>query len=495
MTKFNKQKSTSQKLMERPDFIKNHEGGMAFKATTEYELYLSCVSSFVEKIAYEKQSDYIFRVRNLCSKVSQKFILQLANYTRNKMNLRSISVLLFGEAVAKHMTGDGDSKDLINYSTKIIKRADEINEINEVMSYFINVVNNGKKNNMPNALKKAISLVMNNFNEYSYAKYNRKTDVKFKDVIKMVHPKPKNEVQSELFKKILNDNLETPNTWEVLISEKGASAEAWNEASKNMGFMALIRNIRNFETHNANQAIKKTMSVLKSKEDVLNSKQLPFRFYSAWKHSKDQKMKDALQKALVTSLDNIPKLNGNIAIFSDTSGSMDQPVSKKSDVTCMEIGCLMGAMALEMVDDDHDYISKSFATDIGHPETSIMDSPITNMVKIQNADTKGWGTNAYKCIDYLEQENFNADVIIIFSDMQCYGSWYDKQLAPKWTEYKRKNPNSILISVDLSSHGQLQFPEDSKDVVLMGGFSDHIFKMISMLKSKENPIQYIKNNY
>jgi len=59
------------------------------------------------------------------------------------------------------------------------------------------------------------------FDEYQLAKYNRKNAVKLKDILCLVHPKAKDEIQNDLWKRLLEDRLETPVTWETELSLKG----------------------------------------------------------------------------------------------------------------------------------------------------------------------------------------------------------------------------------------------------------------------------------
>ena len=73
----------------------------------------------------------------------------------------------------------------------------------------------------PNALKRGMAEVLKNFDEYQIAKYNGgNKEMKFRDVLKITHPTPKSKEVEELFGKILNDQLETPYTWETELSAK-----------------------------------------------------------------------------------------------------------------------------------------------------------------------------------------------------------------------------------------------------------------------------------
>lgn len=55
--------------------------------------------------------------------------------------------------------------------------------------------------------------------------------VKFKDVLRVCHPKPANETKGLLFAKIMNDTLAPADTWENKISNEGSTSENWQSVA------------------------------------------------------------------------------------------------------------------------------------------------------------------------------------------------------------------------------------------------------------------------
>lgn len=515
MSKFNKSVPVATKINNHPEATTNHEGGLHFNTSAEMDLYLRVTTGFLDDKFYEKSAEVMQGIRDAIKKVDRSFVLKLANYARNKMYLRSVSTMLLAEAAHTVFPGEAPnaSKSIVSdYATKIISRADEINE---VLAYSINILGKGHKAKLANSLKKGVARAFNKFDEYSFAKYNRggKGAITFKDAIRLVHPKPKDDQQKEIFKRIVEDNLTTPETWEVEISGKGSTAENWNAIAPKMGIMAKLRNLRNFEEKGAEEALKLAYADLSNKEKVLNSKLLPFRFFSASREVGRNATRDALNNALDIAVENLPKIKGNVAVFADTSGSMTTPVSAKSKVNCLDIATLFGAMVTNMVEDGHDYLSCAFATDVGEAQISKRDSVLTNQAKINGVDTNGCGTNAWKVIPYLRKKNFRPDVVVVFSDMQCYtsggGGWgygrseetfgvspSEQSLSVQWEKYKREvNPNAVLVSVHLNGYGGSQFPSNAKDVILLSGWSENILSFISAYQDRVNILNEIKNNY
>lgn len=275
----------------------NHEDAIAWRMTPEWELYSAVVTTMgVEDKFYERGDDLVRRIADLVRKVKPEYVARLTIYAREKMHLRSVPLLLLVELAQCHR---GDS--LVSRTVaRCVQRADEIAEL--LMCYQWRT---GKKDltGLSAQLRKGLAEAFNHFDEYQFAKYNRTgRKVTLRDALQLVHPKPKDERQKEIFKKILNDSLEIPYTWETELSrtgqqhfetmadKKNAMKKVWEEliASRRMGYMAMLRNLRNVLEATANdESIDQVCSYLSNAEAVKNSKQLPFRFLSAYLQLKE----------------------------------------------------------------------------------------------------------------------------------------------------------------------------------------------------------------
>ena len=83
----------------------NHEGAEAFVMTPELELYTAVVTASLDDKFYEANDKRVERIVSLIAKVDPLFVAQLAVYTRTKMYLRSVPLLLLVE-LAKVHSGD-----------------------------------------------------------------------------------------------------------------------------------------------------------------------------------------------------------------------------------------------------------------------------------------------------------------------------------------------------------------------------------------------------
>ena len=270
----------------------NHEGALAWRMTPEWELYTTVVTTMgVEDKFYEGGEERVRRIADLVRKVEPEFVAQLAVYTREEMHLRSVPLLLLVELDCCHQ---GDT--LVSKAVgRTIQRADEITEL--LMCYLWRT---GKPDlsGLSCQLRKGLAEAFNKFDEYQFAKYNRKNrKVTLRDALALVHPKPKDDRQADIFRKIKSDTLETPVTWETELSAVGqrhfdskeekeeAKREVWRKLvqSRRIGYMATLRNLRNMLGLGMDdETMQMVCDYIADPEAVRKSKQLPFRFLSAF---------------------------------------------------------------------------------------------------------------------------------------------------------------------------------------------------------------------
>lgn len=123
-------------------------------------------------------------------------------------------------------------------------------------------------------------------------------------------------------------------------------AEAWEACIPSMGYMALLRNLRNFDQAGISmQAAEAVEQRLVSRDEIAQARQFPFRYWSAWRAVKDSlRWGSALEKALTISLDSVPALPGRTLILVDRSPSMwDCKISEKSDVDWADAAAMFGS--------------------------------------------------------------------------------------------------------------------------------------------------------
>lgn len=261
-------------------------------------------------------------------------------------------------------------------------------------------------------VKKGLARAFTKFDEYSLAKYNQQDRaVKLRDVLFLCHAKPETKKQAALWKKLVNNELKTPDTWEVALSAtKGEDKkEAWERLLKEekLGALALLRNLRNFKEAGVNEKL-----VLNALQNIKTERVLPFRFISAAKYAPQWELE--LEQAMLKCLDGRDKLSGKTAIVVDSSGSMfGTKISAKSELDRFEAATALAILIREVCD-------KSVVVTFGSSAKLV---PARRGFALRDAMLSAadrGGTNTQDGIMRAAQEGY--DRIIVLSDEQSHQS-------------------------------------------------------------------------
>ena len=474
MSKFNLTQTKSKTL------TTNLAGGEAYSQTPELEFISILLTSFINDQFYRSSNDTIDRVKTLLDRVDPKFAAKSAIFARDKFGMRSVSHVVAAELTSR-LSGQDWSK---NFYDKIIVRVDDMTEI---MSYYIENKTDKKKPKFPNSLKKGFSSAFDRFDNYQLAKYRSENkEVKLIDIVNLVHPNP-TESNREALSKLVSGHLKSSDTWESKLSKAGQEAsneeelsqlkaDAWGEllVTKKIGYFALLRNLRNI-LNQAPQFVGLACDILTDERMIRTSRVLPFRFktaydeiYNNFGYASSKETRDvlvAIDKALGISVSNVPVFDGDTLVVLDVSGSMS---GKPSD-----IASLFGAILAKSNNCD----VMTFATNANYANYNPSDSLLT----IKNSfHFSGGGTN-FK--DIFLKANRKYDRIVILSDMQ---GWIGHTSpVSEFNLYKKKfKCNPFVYSWDLAGLGSLQFPE--KNVFALAGFSDKVFDIMKWLETDRN---------
>jgi 60 kDa SS-A/Ro ribonucleoprotein len=497
---FNKQKSE----------VVNHEGAKAFRMTPALELYTSVVTSSLSDTFYEKTDARLVRIQELIRKNDAQFVAKLAVYARERMYMRSMPLVLVTELAKIHQ---GDN--LVSRAVgRVVQRADEITEL---LAYY-QMANQRKEvkklNRLSKQIQKGLGDAFNRFDEYQFSKYNRiNTAVKLKDALFLVHPKAKDEAQQLIFNKIAKDELKTAETWETTLSAVGqndfenenskieAKTQAWETLIMDgkLGYMAMLRNLRNIIEANVSQeAIEKVCATLSNARAVANSKQFPFRFLSAYRELKRlnsgrvSNVLSALELAVQHSAVNIRGFDAQtrVVIAADVSGSMQTNISPKSVVQNFDIG-LMLAMLLQNRCDN--VVTGMFGDTwkiINMPKHNIL----SNVEEYRRREGEvGYSTNGHLVIQDLVNRRQVVDKIMLFTDCQLWNSQGGNSTQTVWKQYRAINPNAKLYLFDLAGYGTTPINViENQSVFLIAGWSDKIFDILSAIEDGSNAVGVIE---
>lgn len=319
----------------RKNELKTAEGAPAHPASANpmNALRRSVMSCLLwEKEFYEDGVAIADRIMANANAVSLNELSQVIYEARHVAHLRHVPLLLL-VVLAKRGSGH-PSGGVAKVVADVIMRADEMAELMALYWKY----NPGKM--IPAAMRRGLAKSMTRFDEYQLAKYDRPGSVKLRDVFRVVRPKPEGEEQKALWGRAVKGELKTPDTWEVELSAGKDKKETFERLIKEgkLGYLALLRNLRNMEQANCDPAlVESAISLRKGAARVL-----PFRYVAAAKAA--PRFEKALDVALVSAIADLPKLPGQTLVLVDVSSSMDARLSGKSDMTCMQAAATLASI-------------------------------------------------------------------------------------------------------------------------------------------------------
>jgi 60 kDa SS-A/Ro ribonucleoprotein len=315
--------------------VRTHEGAVAQKVDAKRELRRSVLTCLLwEDTFYEKGNDIAKRIAELVAKNRPEDVAALACEAREKMQLRHAPLFLVRELARRKGAGALVAESL----ETVIQRADELGE-------FVALYWKEKKQPLSAGAKRGLARAFTKFDAYQLAKYNRDAVVKLRDVLFLCHAKPKDAEQAAVWKKLVENTLEPPDTWEVALSAGKDKRENFERLLREgkLGGMAVLRNLRLMRAAGVDPKL------IRERLDKGVARALPFRFVTAARYA--PKLEDAIEKAMLKGIAGLEKLAGSTGLVVDVSGSMNYKLSKKGETTRMDAAAGLAILLREKAEE------------------------------------------------------------------------------------------------------------------------------------------------
>jgi 60 kDa SS-A/Ro ribonucleoprotein len=428
----------------------NHHGIKGPRQTAEQQLRRSVLATMLfEDTFYEDGEEIYARIKRLAHAVPPQVLADLAVEARTSFNLRHVSLVLARE-LARHPQAGAVRGLVASTIANTIQRADEIAE-------FVAIYWRDKKQPLSKQVKKGLSLSFLKFNEFQLAKYNRDAAVRLRDVLFLIHAKPDTKAREKLWKKLVENKLATPDTWETELSA-GKDKKATFErliGEKKLGALALLRNLRNMTQSGVERKL--VTGALMAAD---YSRVLPFRFLAAARHAPE--FESLLDDAMQDQLKALPRLPGKTFILVDVSGSMDgTKVSAKSELDRRDAAAALAAMAAGVCEDFSVAVFTTTPTDL--PQRKGM--ALISSIKAAPAG----GTNIGVAVAHANKKGY--DRLIVITDEQSH----DRVGGPL------KGTKSYMINVAPFQNGV----GNEGDWVKLNGFSESVLKWIAATEQND----------
>lgn len=494
------------------------EGGAGFKRDVKGELFLLAVSNMIgEDTFYEKAGERDNRYATLVRAATVQdpdWTARFLHWLRSSGNMRSASLVGAAEfAKARLIAGEaGMSRQVVD---SVLQRADEPGEF---LAYWTSTYGRA----IPKPVKRGVAdAVKRLYNERSLIKWDSNSrSFRFGDVIDLVHPSADKEWQGDLFKHALDlrhgrDN-ETPLSLRVLhqrhalmnmpvearrasLAVKGTAdvlrdagmtweslagwlqgpmdARAWETIIPSMGYMARLRNLRNFdEAGVSDEVAEQVAAYLADPANVAASRQFPFRFLSAYEAAPSLRWGHALDKALQASLSNLPTFRGRSLILVDTSASMTgMGYSARSKVTPAKAAAVFG-VALGAKGEQVDVVG--FADGVFRHEVPKGSSVLRQVdAFLKRIGEVGHGTNM---VGAAQAAYKGHDRVFLISDMQTISGRYGQGVTDVVPQ------NVPVYGFNLQGYEHAAMPTGSGNRHEFGGLTDATFRLIPLLEAGQN---------
>jgi len=440
-----------------------HEGGRAFARMTPAQALRRSVMACLlwEDTFYEDGQSIGDRILSLVKLVPGPDVAAIAIDAREQQNLRHVPLLICA-AMARHFRG----KLVSDTIARVIQRVDELSEF-LALYWKLNpptgTDHNGRPINAPlsKQVKLGLAKAFQKFSAYEIAKYNRDASVKLRDVMFLVHPKPKDgtrarvanaiqkpdyqrgdtlrhqDGQGAMWAQMTTDTLESPDTWEVALSggaDKRLTFERLLSENK-LGYLALLRNLRGMTDAGVNvDMIRAAIIARRGAQRVL-----PFRYVAAARAC--PQLEPAIDQALSEAIGELPVLPGRTVVLVDVSGSMDAKLSAKSDMTRLDAGAALASLI------NGDVRMYSFSNALAEVPPRRGMAGVDAIIRSQPHG----GTELFQAVAAVNKHAGQYDRLIVITDEQATGNF--RQIGPQ--TLPDPNPGAIgyMINVATDKHG------------------------------------------
>lgn len=433
-------------------------------------------------------------IEALVAKGKVDFVANLLAYARNEMHIRNMPVMglkAFDAALRKSNRKFDKMRQL---TTDVVKRVDQITD---TLSLFI-----GEKGKaaLPMAIKRGLADAFGKFDEYQFAKYNRKASVTLKDALRIVHPVPKSEGQALVFKNIINDTLKAADTWEVALSTNGQKEQADRKSQKEiwedlidrnkLAYQATLKNLRNIVQAGVSEDhLDKVAAYLVNR--VATSKSLPFEFWTAFDAiapvTKYQPLINALYECMDKSADNIPSLGSKVWVIVDTSGSMR---GRAADTACF----LTAALARGNRN------AKHFAVTLFHSSAATIplnvNMPVMANFQYLKSKVGGGSTNFEAALAEEKNLGFIPDTVLVLTDgeINSFGTSYGYGYRSSEVAVRNCAPGAFKVVINMESSETTPLPERFGWYAL-AGWTPKMFDFVESIKNGSSVIKQLSKPY
>jgi 60 kDa SS-A/Ro ribonucleoprotein len=499
-------KSLIGKLMPATDAL-NEERAPAYALAPKHRLAQYAATGCLNTTFYAGADEQLAKVLELCADIDAEFIARTAVFCRERGYMKDMPALLCAVLSVKDL-------ELLNaIFPRVIDNA-------KMLRNFVQIVRSGAvgRKSLGSAPKRLVREWLDARDPAALFKANVGQDPSLTDIVKMVHPKPKDAERDALFgyfigREYAADALpevvrnfeafkrrepgqerDIPDVpFQMLTALKLGTAE-WTAIARRAPWQMTRMNLNTFARHGVfgQPGLPELIADrLRDAKAIARARVFPYQLMVAYTMAVanadiPQIVCNALQDAMEIATANVPEFPGKVYVCPDVSGSMQSAVTgyrhgATTAVRCIDVAALIAATVLRK-NPRAEVIP--FESKVVEVRLNPQDSVVTNARKLRKLPAGG--TNCSAPLKFLNQRRAQGDLVIYVSDNE---SWIDAphygrfggsatQTMMEWASFRRRNPEARMVCIDVQPYGSVQGKERD-DILNVGGFSDQVWDVIA----------------
>ncbi len=479
----------------------NEAGGTAYKLSPKAALAQYAATGCFSQTFYVEASEQLEKVLELTKELDAEFVAKTAIYAREKGFMKDVPALLVAVLASK-------DKALFE------KTFPRVIDNGKMLRNFVQIMRSGAtgRKSLGSLPKRLVREWFETRQAEQIFKQSVGQTPSFADVLKMVHPKPKDAEREALYGYFIGRDVDRDKLPEIVKAferfKNGVSREVsavpfqmltalsistveWTKIARNAAWQMTRMNLNTFQRHGVFQdaeMVELIANRLRDREAIRKARVFPYQLLVAFTAASNnaqipREITEALQDAMEIATENVPEIKGKVYVFPDISGSMHSAITgfrkgATSAVRCIDAAALVAAAILRK-NPAAEVIP--FSDNVVKAALNPRDSVMTNAQKL--ASLPSGGTNCSAPLASLNRSKSKGDVLIYVSDNE---SWIDSNRSSnsgtetmnQWNAFQARNAGAKLVCIDIQSATHTQAKERA-DILNVGGFSDQVFTLVS----------------
>lgn len=482
---------------------RNLAGGRAYRYEDRQKLAQLAVTGSIGDLFYQTADMELDQVLAAADAVPDAFLARTAVYARQKGHMKDLPALLLAVLASRDSGLFAQAFPMVVSNGKMLRT-------------FVQIMRSGQtgRKSLGTRPKALVRAWLNTASTHQLLQAGIGNDPSLADVIKMVHPRPRDQEREALFAWLIGKPCDVerlpvevrdyvaftenpkgravPDVPFQMLTHLPLSREDWTRLAERGSWTMVRMNLNTFLRHGVFEggrlfkarAVRTVADILRDPKRIRKARVFPYQLLTAYQALSDEmpgEIREALHDAMEISVANVPAFKGQVVVCPDVSGSMVSPVTgyRKGATTatrCVDVAALVSAAVLRR---NRGATVLPFEVDVRKVNLTARDTILTNAQKL--TEQWGGGTNCAAPLAWLNRKGRAPDLVILVSDNQ---SWAGVQrgastgVMQEWEKLKRRNPDARLVCIDIAPYGTAQ-AVSRPDILNVGGFSDAVFDQIA----------------